>query len=76
MISEDGTTNEYQSEYLQKRVHAYQDAYADGELIIAWLGGIICWASRWLVAWKQRLQPGQLPSAWVSERKINRKGIV
>lgn len=73
-MSGDGTTNEYQPEYLQERVHAYQDAYADGDLMIAWLGGIICWVDRWLVAWGQRLQPRQHPSAWVGERKTNRKG--
>ncbi|MFN8495017.1 MAG: hypothetical protein U0350_45860 [Caldilineaceae bacterium] len=60
MVSGDRTTNEYQPEYLQERVRAYQDAYADGELIIAWLGGTICWAGRWLVTWGQRLQPRPL----------------
>ena len=50
MVSRDGTPNEYQPGYLQERSQAYQDAYADGELMIAWLGGIICWAGRWLVA--------------------------
>lgn len=74
MISEDGTTNQYQSGYLQERSQAYQDAYADGEFIIAWVGGIICGAGRWLVAWRQRLQPRQQPSAGISEGKINRKG--
>lgn len=75
MVSRDGTPNEYQPGYLQERSQAYQDAYADGELMIAWLGGIICWAGRWLVAWGQRSQPGQQPAAWISERKINRKGV-
>jgi hypothetical protein len=62
MGSSDGTTNEDQPGYLQERVRAYQDAYADGEFIIAWLGRTICWAGRWLVAWGQRLQPRQPPS--------------
>ncbi len=71
MISRDGTTNEYQPEYLQGQVHAYQDAYADGELMIAWLGGIICWAGRWLVAWGQCLESRQHPSAWATSIRQN-----
>lgn len=68
MVSGDGTTNEYQPGFLQERVRASQDAYADGELIIAWLGRTICW----LLAWGQCLQPRQHPPVGVSESSVKR----
>ena len=55
MLNAQGTSIEYQPDYLQERVQAYEDAQADGEQIIRWLGNMIRWVSSQGALWRVRL---------------------
>ena len=51
MFNQYYSTKMYQAEYLQERQRAFQDAYADGEMIIEWLLRVLFWIRGGLVAW-------------------------
>ena len=55
MFSEYSTPIEYQPDYLQERMQAYDDAHADGEQIIRWLGNILHWVGNQGALWRARL---------------------
>lgn len=57
MLSITGTSHEYQADYLQERMQAYQDAYADGEQIIDWVGRVIGWVGGRVATWRAQSAP-------------------